>query len=61
MDTGQAVLRGSSRFHQRTELSASTFVSGTGEVTQGLRTLARAIEPDVELLHAIIHQCHFIV
>ena len=38
------------------------FVSVNAQrAAQGLRTLGRAIEPDVELLHAIIYQCHFII
>lgn len=62
MGTGQAVLRGSSRSHQRTELNVPTFVSVKAErAAQELRTLGGAIEPDVELLHAIIYQRHFII
>ena len=30
-------------------------------VARRLRTLTRPIEPDVEFLHAIIHQRHFII
>ena len=62
MGTGRAVLRGSSRSHQQMVLKEYIFVSVNAErAAQRLRTLSGPIEPDVELLHAIVYQRHFII
>lgn len=69
MDTDPGALRGSSRHRLRTELMTRTRTQSVkncieAEMRQYERqrhTLRRAVEADVELLHAIVHQVDFIV
>ncbi len=63
MGTGPEVPRGSSKFHQKTGLGRPTFVSECKRSAraQGLRTFIWTIEPDVELLHAVVDQRDFVI